>query len=1694
MRVRLSHLSKVVCLIALTVASTALTTRRASAEDFDWRNYNGQNWLETTIENQNPWGGCYAFALTAAEESNYYMTRNDCTYKPNLATMCIAEEERINGRPGPEFLITNGCVLEQELPFNPSQWSPSYPLSTGWQNRVFKTTAVSSLNFPTVADVKNTLKLYGPITVSFGANVEYLDPPNSYGMDAHTNALVGFHDDPNVAGGGYWIVKNSWGADWNCTGMAPGYGKISYSHGAAFTYADMYMSGASYYTGSLATACWTAGAGTWSKGSSTKWTNYYDSSAYAWENKETNAVFNNTTGSAIAISGSVIAHSMSIFTSGYSFSGGSLTITAGGLATLESLTISSPVYIGGPQNWWVNPGKTVTVSGPLHTIISDVTFTGPGTTVISNAIDGGGMINGMGRKPGGLIVSGAGALQLTYGSLSFAGDITVNTGSGGLTIASPTGNATLSGAWFGGGNTSITSTTGTVAIGGGNSNYSGNISKATGGYLRFIPADGMYGTFSGVISGTTTVQQNGPGTTVFAGANTYSGTTQIFTGGTMTNSVLQADIGVGIPSTSFLDLQGGVLQSNSEITFTRSLGTSGSRFRMTSAGGGFSAGAGQMTVNIGGGTSLTWGTTVGTQLVGTLKLSSTTATAGTIFANPINLNGAQRTIQVDDNPTAIYDYAMMAGVLSGAGSSALKKTGNGILVLRAANTYAGATTLSGGLVQADIGIGIPTNSLISFDGGQLQPGSAMASFTRSIGTGAGMCQFTANGGGFSACVDEYVVNIGGGANLTWGTIVGTNLVGPLKLGGPNSAYTTTFQNGINLNAGSRTVQVVDNPNSPLDCSVMSGVLSGAGSLTKTGDGILLFTGSSANTYTGPTTVASGTLRLAKDNGVVAIPGDLIISGSTMHTTVELLTSGQIAPTSKLSFTGPVSTYLLMNGYDLTVAGLSNADTIGVIATTPDTGPCTLTVNNTTDCSFNGNLADPGNGVDKLSVTKSGSGKLTLDGFAIMYSGATTINAGTLVFKDIYPLGGDGTILSNPITNYGTFVLEATITRDWAFAGAISGSGRLDKTGPRTVVLTGSSNYSGPTVILGGALQADIGVGIPLNSTLALDGGVLQSNSEITVSRTIGTGVAGIYFGAAGGGFASGAGNMTVNLNGGAALTWGSTIGTHIVGPLMLSSITSAATTIFQNPVNLNGAVRTIQVLDNPAISSADCGVMTGVLSGTGSSGILKTGDGCLIFTANNTYSGSTTIRGGALTADNGAGLPTASLLVLDGGVLRSASAANFSRTIGTGTGQVQFTSNGGGFAAGGSAFAVSLNGGAALTWGTASTNVVGTLRLNSPFSLEATTFQNNINLGSSNRTIQVDDCTASPNDMAIMSGVLSGTGGLIKTGIGELRLTNANTYTGTTTISGGALIIGNGGTTGSLASSTIVNNAALLFIRSNSYTYSGNISGTGTVYNSSGTTTLSSTSNSYTGGTVVAGGKLIASSLGAPGGNVTVYPSAQLQVNGILGLSAYATLTNSGTVTGGVTIADNAKATGPGKFDTINILEKGVFQPGTGNGIATAYCTGNVTWNPGGKYRVDINDLTSAGSDLWAITGNLSVTNTYSAAPFMIEPLSIDTSTNYPGWLAGFDNSQYYSWQIATIAGVISGLNTSTVQVDLGVFQNTLAGSMYLETRDSGHSLYLCYSPTAGLAGPAEVPEPGTLVMLTLGILGFLAHAWRKRK
>jgi autotransporter-associated beta strand protein len=131
----------------------------------------------------------------------------------------------------------------------------------------------------------------------------------------------------------------------------------------------------------------------------------------------------------------------------------------------------------------------------------------------------------------------------------------------------------------------------------------------------------------------------------------------------------------------------------------------------------------------------------------------------------------------------------------------------------------------------------------------------------------------------------------------------------------------------------------------------------------------------------------------------------------------------------------------------------------------------------------------------------------------------------------------------------------------------------------------------------------------------------------------------------------------------------------------------------------------------------------------------------------------------------------------------------------------------------------------------------------------------------------------------LMNAPISGTGNLTLAGSGTTTYLANNTHSGTTTLSAGTLRIGNTGTTGNLTG-PLVNNAAVIFDRSDNASYTNVISGSGTLTKQgAGTTLVLGPSNTYTGLTTVAAGILQSgnnSVAGIQGGNYDVSANAKL--------------------------------------------------------------------------------------------------------------------------------------------------------------------------------------------------------------------------
>jgi autotransporter-associated beta strand protein len=427
-------------------------------------------------------------------------------------------------------------------------------------------------------------------------------------------------------------------------------------------------------------------------------------------------------------------------------------------------------------------------------------------------------------------------------------------------------------------------------------------------------------------------------------------------------------------------------------------------------------------------------------------------------------------------------------------------------------------------------------------------------------------------------------------------------------------------------------------------------------------------------------------------------------------------------------------------------------------------------------------------VSQFGYTFTGGG-ITLDnGFsAALIEGSAGVDVN---FQTPLTIGGTGALtVTNSATN---FTPQGVIN-----IASLAGSNSIVTIGGPSfsgVVAIQSGNYGGITNVIGGALRADEGAGLSSGTSLRLNGGLWELTQPTTITRSLGTGAGNIQL-LGTSGFSAYNGPLTVRLNGGGQIQWGSAAfnPTSLQFGRGVTATGAPDSYAFENGIDLSGATRTIAI---PGQGSGRPTVqMTGNLVNTSAtaSGLTITGGfyGTVELTGANTYNGATTVTHLAvLRANEGAGLSPNSNLVLSSGVLEGNGTTTFSRSLGTAPGEVQVIGATSGFSAFGGPLTVRLGGGTGtVVWGSANFNPISALQFGSFNANARTDFQNGIDLNGASRFINVQDNPGSTSDVARISGVISdSTGSAVPTifaGNGVLELTAANTYNGGTYLTGG---------------------------------------------------------------------------------------------------------------------------------------------------------------------------------------------------------------------------------------------------------------------------------------------------------------------
>lgn len=902
----------------------------------------------------------------------------------------------------------------------------------------------------------------------------------------------------------------------------------------------------------------------------------------------------------------------------------------------------------------------------------------------------------------------------------------------------------------------------------------------------------------------------------------------------------------------------------------------------------------------------------------------------------------------------------------------------------------------------------------------------------------------------------------------------TGNFGVLTLGSTSLSITGTLASGIRFSSLSGTGTLTLNSGST---ALNTGILQG-GADALNFNGTLALRGGTATTSTG--TVSGHYFALGQLGGVTTLT-------QAAGTAFALDTGAAVANAKDIIFDGSV-----WNGKTVNLTSLTGYGSIRSDSGAANPSTYTLAINQNVDTTFNGLVmshVSNASVVRNLSLTKSGTGKLTLAGIVgketinsadvnaavnlavsgtgtleltaanTRVIGTTTIGAGaTLLVSGSGTLGGSrtasntytaGTFAGN-VTDDGTLTFSGTAAN--TLSGIVSGTGALNKSGSGTLTLTGANTYSGATTITGGTLTigsaGQLGSGGIYSGAITLTGTLDHASST---NQTLSGNISGT------GGVLTKSGSATLTLSG--------------------TNTYTGATTISAGVLNLTGSLTS-------AVTATG-----GAVAGTGSTTGSLTLNGGTIFLAGGATTSSLTSNGVTFSVPTAlyfVSLPLAStnydvVTYGAGGVTNFGNlTASYRGTLNNDTLNQKIV-----FASGGAE---------TRTWNTTTgtwdnyvtANFVegdqkfaggDTVVFNEPAADSVITLSGHLIPTS----VTVNN-TANKITFTGVDGTsdIAGLGSLAKSGAGTLEITTAQTYSGGTTVNAGVLTLTGTGTLGS--GSVTLNGGSITganTISGSSYAVNAGaisaiLGGTGALTKgTAGTVTLSG-ANTYSGTTTVNAGKLKIGDGGTAGnigsGAVTVASGATLEFNRT-DLLDYKTNARMRTVSGAGDI----------------VLKSGVkLFNYTGSGVGFAEASSWVNFSGRlivldgsefqtirngrtamGTAQIILGDATTSGK-LSQIEGNWTWTNNIQLegpANEIINYSAVAASARFlkiQGVISGSGNLTFKD-----STGALSTNNVGTVSGDVGVIltgANTANGTMTVDT----------FVRVGGVAGDDTTTTAGT--------------------
>ena len=561
---------------------------------------------------------------------------------------------------------------------------------------------------------------------------------------------------------------------------------------------------------------------------------------------------------------------------------------------------------------------------------------------------------------------------------------------------------------------------------------------------------------------------------------------------------------------------------------------------------------------------------------------------------------------------------------------------------------------------------------------------------------------------------------------------------------------------------------------------------------------------------------------------------------------------------------------------------------------------------------------------------------------------------------------------------------------------IAGAGRnltVDGAGTTEIVAaiqtgTGSLTKSGSGVLVLSSTNNTYTGGTTINGGV-LTGEISSLKGDIRDNATLAFGEPGTR---SFGGNISGTGEVIKHSGGTLTLTGANSFtgGMHVFGGTLIGNTGSLPGNI------LNDA--TVVFDQQPA------GTYAGNMAGIGT--LIKQGAGTLRLSGINSFTGGTAVLQGTLVG-NSASLP--------GNILNDAAVIFDQGSAGTYAGNMTgvgaFVKDGGG--------TLSLNGINTFTGGT--TVLAGTLVGNT---------------GSLPGNIVNEAAVVFDQPQAgTYAGDMTGRGSFAKQGGGTLALTGSNSFTGGTSVLDGALV----GNTSSLPGN-IVNDAVVVFDQARAGTYAGSMSGSGTFIKQGGGALTLAGLNTFSGGTAVLDGTLIANTTSLPGdilnNAAVVFDQARAGIytgsiggtgalmfrgggsfnltgnsGGFLGTTAVsgAKLSVNGWLGGSsLVVQQGGTLGGNGIVPAVTMQAGSTLAPG--NSIGSIVVNGDASFNAGSSYQVETE--ADGASDLTAATGRLllsgGIVDVHATATHRYHPIN--------RWVIGMSNGGV----VGTFAGATS--------------------------------------------------------------------------